>query len=138
MQLHDLKPNKQKSKKRVARGGKKGTYSGKGIKGQKSRAGRKLEPPIRGIIKKYHKLRGYKSNLIKKERVVAVNLSVINKKFQEDEVVSPETLIEKKIIRRFSGRVPVVKVLGNGSIDKSLTFQNCLFSKSAEEKIGKK
>ena len=63
MQLHDLKPtNKLKSKKRVGRGGKKGTYSGKGVKGQKSRAGRKLEPPIRGLIKRYHKLRGYKFN----------------------------------------------------------------------------
>ena len=61
MQLHDLKPNyKSKEKKRVGRGGKKGTYSGKGMKGQKSRAGRKLEPPVRGLIKRYHKLRGYK------------------------------------------------------------------------------
>ncbi len=63
MQLNDLKPtNKLKKSKRVGRGGKKGTYSGKGMKGQKSRAGRKLEPPIRGLIKRYHKLRGYKFN----------------------------------------------------------------------------
>ena len=69
MQLHDLKPNnKSKEKKRVGRGGKKGTYSGKGMKGQKSRAGRKLEPPIRGLIKRYHKLRGYKFNFPGKKK----------------------------------------------------------------------
>jgi len=44
MQLHQLKPNhKKKSRKRVGRGGKKGTYSGKGMKGQKSRAGKSHE-----------------------------------------------------------------------------------------------
>jgi large subunit ribosomal protein L15 len=61
MQLHELKPiHKFKKKKRIGRGGKRGTYSGKGMKGQKSRAGRRLEPVIRGIIKRYPKLRGYK------------------------------------------------------------------------------
>lgn len=61
MQLHELKPNhKLKKTKRVGRGGKRGTYSGHGIKGQKSRAGRKMQPIIRNIIKRYPKLRGHK------------------------------------------------------------------------------
>lgn len=61
MQLHQLKPNNKKRKaKRVGRGGKRGTYSGKGMKGQKSRSGRKFEPIVRGLIKRYPKLRGYK------------------------------------------------------------------------------
>jgi large subunit ribosomal protein L15 len=61
MQIHDIKPdNKIKSKKRIGRGGKKGTYSGKGVKGQKSRAGAKIRPEIRDFIKKIPKLRGYK------------------------------------------------------------------------------
>ncbi len=138
MQLHDIKPTiKSKKGKRVGRGGKRGTFSGKGVKGQKARAGRKLEPPIRGLIKKYHKLRGYKFNPIKKENIVAVNLSTINDKFKKDEVVSPVLLVEKKIIRRSSGKFPVVKILGNGVIDKSLVFKNCVFSESAKEKIEK-
>jgi len=59
MQLHELKPiHKLKKRKRVGRGGKKGTYSGRGIKGQKSRAGRKLKPAIRELIKRYPKIRG--------------------------------------------------------------------------------
>jgi large subunit ribosomal protein L15 len=61
MQLHQLKPiHKLKKRKRVGRGGKKGTYSGRGIKGQKARAGRRLKPAIRELIKRYPKLRGYK------------------------------------------------------------------------------
>ena len=61
MQLHELKPiHKKKQPKRVGRGGKKGTYSGRGMKGQKSRAGRRLPPVIREMIKRYPKLRGYK------------------------------------------------------------------------------
>jgi large subunit ribosomal protein L15 len=138
MQLHELKTTtKKKSSKRVGRGGKKGTYSGKGMKGQKSRAGRKLEPPIRGLIKRYHKLKGYKFNSIKKELVEVVNLTVLNNKFEQNETVSPESLISKKIIRRQSGRLPIVKILGNGSIHKPLNFKDCLFSKSAKTKIEK-
>ena len=39
MQIHELKPNhKRKTGKRIGRGGKRGTYSGRGVKGQKSRA----------------------------------------------------------------------------------------------------
>lgn len=61
MQLHELKPiHKAKKGKRVGRGGKRGTYSGRGQKGQKSRAGRKLKPIVRELIKRYPKLRGYK------------------------------------------------------------------------------
>ena len=62
MQIHELKPkHKTSAKKRVGRGGRKGTYSGHGMKGQKSRAGRKMVPMIRELIKRYPKLKGYKS-----------------------------------------------------------------------------
>ena len=51
MQFHNLKRvHKVKRKKRVGRGGKKGDYSGRGIKGQKSRAGAKFKPLIRELI----------------------------------------------------------------------------------------
>ncbi len=59
MQLHELQPiTKSKSKKRVGRGGKRGTYSGKGMKGQKSRAGRKIRPAVRDLMQRTPKLRG--------------------------------------------------------------------------------
>jgi len=54
IQLHELKPiHKLKKQKRVGRGGKRGAYSGRGIKGQRARAGRKFKPIIRELIKKY-------------------------------------------------------------------------------------
>ena len=47
MQIHELKPkHKTKGRMRVGRGGKKGTYSGRGNKGQSARAGRKMVPII--------------------------------------------------------------------------------------------
>lgn len=73
MQLHELKSiHRKKQRKRVGRGGKRGGFSGKGIKGQKCRAGRKMQPLIRQIIKRYPKLRGYrfKSKLGPKKRKI--------------------------------------------------------------------
>ncbi len=43
MQIHQLKlKSKKKNKKRIGRGGKRGTYCGRGTKGQKARSGHKL------------------------------------------------------------------------------------------------
>ena len=139
MQLHQLKPkNKQKKKKRVGRGGKRGTYSGRGMKGQRSRAGRRMKPIIRELIKKYPKLRGY--NFKRKiKNIVFVNLGDLNKKFEEKEIVSPKSLLGKKMIKRIKGKTPEVKILGKGKLAKKLVIENCWLSKSAEgaiEKIG--
>ncbi|MBZ1356172.1 MAG: uL15 family ribosomal protein [Candidatus Nealsonbacteria bacterium] len=137
MQLHQIKPTtKRKKDKRVGRGGKKGTFSGKGVKGQKSRAGRKLVPSIRGIIKKYHKLKGYRVNAIDKG-IAVVNLNLINNKYAANEIVSPETLLEKGLIRKEAGKLPVVKILSDGEISKPLVFKGCQYSKTTEEKIKK-
>lgn len=129
MQLHQIKPiHKPRKGKRIARGGKRGGYSGRGIKGQKSRAGAKIRPAVRDIMEKFPKLRGrakhaFKS-LYKKPKIL--NLLDINKKFKEGEIVSPKTL-----------NSPTVKILGKGEISKKLYFQNVLLSKSAHDKIKK-
>ncbi len=139
MQLHQIQPkNKLKKKKRIGRGGKKGTYSGRGVKGQKARAGRKLQPIIREIIKKYPKLRGYNFNSLQnKPPLEIVNLSQIEVKFKEGETVTPESLVEKKLIKKIKGRIPRVKILGDGEITKKINIRQCLISKSAKEKIEK-
>jgi len=136
IQIHQLKPTKKRKKeKRVGRGGKKGKYSGRGIKGQRSRAGRKLKPIIREILKKYPKLRGYKFKAKKEYEII--NLDKIEKYFKEGEKVTPETLVEKGLIRKRGGKIPEVKILGKGEISKKLIFENCKLSKSAKEKIEK-
>jgi large subunit ribosomal protein L15 len=140
MQLHQLKPiHKRKKRKRVGRGGKKGTYSGKGIKGQKARAGRKLKPVIRELIKKYPKLRGYrmKHRIPKSKFQTILNLDILEKKFNSGEKVSPKILLERKIIRKIKGRLPQVKILGKGKLTKKLIIESCQISKGAEEKIKK-
>ena len=137
MQIHQLKPkHKLKRKKRKGRGGKKGTYSGRGVKGQRSRAGRKLKPVIRGLIKRYPKLRGYKNKSRKKE-LVTVNIGILEERIESGEVITPESLIEKGIIRKIKGRVPEVKILGKGKLTKSFTVENCDISKAAGEAIEK-
>lgn len=141
MQLHEIRPkHKSKKTKRIGRGGKKGTYSGRGIKGQRSRAGRKFKPAIRELIKKYPKLRGYKQKLkVKNKRlkIDTINLEVLEKKFKDGETVSPQILLERKIICRIKGRLPEVKILNKGKLTKSLTVQDCLTSKKAKEIIEK-
>ncbi len=63
MQLHTLQPtHKAKDKKRIGRGGKRGTYSGKGVKGQGARAGAKIRPGTRDLIQQIPKLRGARND----------------------------------------------------------------------------
>lgn len=137
MQIHQLKLiRKQKKAKRVGRGGKRGTYSGRGIKGQKARAGAKIRPAWRDLIKQIPKKRGYKFKSIK-EKPTIINLDLLNQKFKEGEIVSDKTLLEKKIISKIKGRMPEVKILGEGELTKKLTFKSLGMSKSAKEKIEK-
>lgn len=135
MQLHNLKSNtKKKSKKRVGRGGKRGTYSGKGQKGQKSRAGHRIRPQIRDIIKKIPKKRGYKFKSFK-EKPIILNLDVLNNHFKDGDKVNIKSLFNARLIDLKKGRMPKVKLLGDGDINKKLLVSECQISKSAKEKI---
>lgn len=137
MQLHELKPSHKPQKgKRIGRGGKKGTFSGKGVKGQNSRAGRKKEPIIRRMIKRYPKLRGYKFKGFQ-TAVEVLNIEVLEKKFNDGDKVNPQILLEKKIVRRIKGKSPLVKILGGGALTKKLTVEGCEISAVAKEKIEK-
>ncbi len=137
MQLHQLRiKSTAKNRKRVGRGGKRGTYSGKGIKGQKSRSGPRFEPIIRPLIKRYHKLKGVSYTSTSKPIILAVvNLGFIDKKFKSGEVVSPETLLAKGLVDRKNKKVPAIKILGQGEVKQTLKFEHCFFSESARSKI---
>lgn len=136
MQIHQIKPKtKNKKSKRVGRGGKRGTYSGRGQKGQKARAGRKIRPQMRDAVKKIPKKRGYRFNPANKDFFAIVNLSDINKRFEESEKITPESLFKKKLIKRTKKRLPKVKILGHGKLTKKVIISGCEFSKSAKSKI---
>lgn len=136
MQLDQLQTAKKKAKRRVGRGGKRGTYSGKGMKGQKSRAGHKIRPQIRDTVKKIPKKRGYRFKTIKKV-VWGVNLDLLEKKFQAGSRITPKILIAAGLIKREGGKIPKVKILGSGDLTKKLFISGCLLSGQAKEKIEK-
>lgn len=137
MQIQDVKrQTKQKKSRQIGRGGKRGTTAGRGTKGQKARAGHKIRPALRDEIKKIPKLRGYKfQSFTDKPR--PVNLEVLEKIFSNDEVITPKSLAVKKVIRKESGRLPKVKILGNGVLTKKVRISGCEVSASAKIKIEK-
>lgn len=137
MQLHQISIHqKNKSKKRVGRGGKHGTFSGRGVKGQKSRAGAKIRPAWRDLIKQIPKRRGYKFKPIGRD-IKIVNIGILDKFFKEGEIVSIESLLRRKLIDTIKGRKPEIKILGDGELKKKLTFKGLHISKSAIQKIKK-
>ncbi|MGB9848100.1 MAG: uL15 family ribosomal protein [Minisyncoccia bacterium] len=135
MQIHELKKEyKTKKEKRVGRGGKRGTYSGRGLKGQKARAGAKIRPAIYDLIIKIPKKRGLKHKPIS-QKPLAINFEILNKYFKDGEIVSPQTLFEKGLISKTKGKLPKVKILGRGELKKKLIFKKCHFSQKALKKI---
>lgn len=137
MQLHQLSSNKiPRRKKRVGRGGKRGTFSGRGVKGQKARAGRKLRPEWRDVLKRIPKRRGYRFKSITQKPQI-LNLGQLNNYFKENELVTPSVLLNKGLITKIKGRLPEVKILGDGELAKKMDFKGVLISQSARKKIEK-
>lgn len=140
--LNNLKSPKgaHKNIKRIGRGqaSGRGTQAGKGHKGQKARSGGGVRTGFEGgAMPLYMRLpkRGFSNYPFKKEYAV-VNLNDINARFESEEVTK-ENLIAKGLIKKSDAR-KLVKVLANGTIDKSLTFKSLdAFSKSAKEAIEK-
>ncbi len=139
MQIHNLKrKTEQKKKVQVGRGGKRGKTAGRGTKGQKARAGHKIRPEIRDMIKRLPKMRGrgVNSNKSIKFDATPINLSSLSA-FKAGETVTPVTLVEKGVIKTFGGKYPVVKILSKGDIAASLKFRDCEVSATAKTKIEK-
>lgn len=137
MQLHEIiAKTKKKTKKRIGRGGKRGSFSGKGMNGQKSRSGNNREPIIRGMIKRYPKLRGYRFKSHKTNDEV-ISIATLEKNFESGETVSPASLFSHKVIRKIKGHLPVVKILGQGKLTKELIIENCFLSRQSQDKIKK-
>lgn len=136
--LHQVKrQNPLRKKRRIARGGKKGVTSGRGTKGQKSRAGHKIRPAIRETLKKFPKKRGYRMRRAMHEALATVNLYQLDKAFSANEIVTPKTLRTKGLVSRVGGKLPGVKILSEGELSKKLTIQGCEVSKSAKAKLEK-
>lgn len=108
-----------------------GKTAGKGHKGQKARSGATRPGFEGGQMPLYRRIpkRGFTNRNTK--TIVGINVSALEV-FDNDTVVSVETLVDKKIIKNPRDGV---KILGDGELTKKLTVQVNAFSKSAVEKI---
>lgn len=138
MQYHQLKRNTKRIRHvQVGRGGKRGKTSGRGHKGQKARAGHKIRPEIRDMIKRIPKLRGRGVNINTPTRDPrkTVSIGAIDNFFKDGDRVTPQSIFDKGLIRKNKGKLPKVKVVANGQLKKKLSFRNCLFSRPAKEAV---
>jgi large subunit ribosomal protein L15 len=141
MQIHEIKRvHANKKSKLVGRGGTRGKTSGHGGKGQTARAGHRVRPAMRDIIKKLPKLRGHGKNrslsVFYRGPEAVVNVGVLNV-FKAGDVITPTALVAKGLIGESFGKNPKVKILGNGELTVAVTIKRCDVSKTAAEKIEK-
>ena len=128
-------PGAKKNRKRVGRGDGSGhgTYSGRGCKGQKSRAGYKMRPGFEGgqlpLIKRLPQKRGF-TNIFRTEYSV-ININKLNV-FESGSEVTPESLVASGVVK--SLRHPI-KILGEGDINHPLSVKANKFSAAAKAKI---
>lgn len=136
MKLENLsRTPERKATKRVGRGAGSGMgkTSTRGENGQKSRSGASIKPWFEGgqspLYRRIPK-RGFNNARFRIE-FATINLSDLNK-FNDGDVVTPELLKEKGIIKK---ELCGLKVLGNGTLEKKLTIRANRFSSSAVTKI---
>ncbi|MGB9643032.1 MAG: 50S ribosomal protein L15 [Candidatus Ratteibacteria bacterium] len=139
LKIHNLRPTKgSKHKKKIVgrgHGSGHGQQSTRGHKGHKSRSGYHRVGGFEGgqmsLIRRIPK-RGFKSlpGVIFEE----ININQINSKFNQGEIVSPVTLVEKGLLK---SKNQLVKILGEGKLEKSLEVHAHAFSEKARNLIEK-
>ena len=109
-----------------------GKTAGKGHKGQKARSGAPRVGFEGGQMPLYRRIpkRGFKNRNSKE--IVAINLSTLDKKFEDGATVDVEALIKAGVI---DAAKDGVKILGNGEITKKLTVKVNAYSEAAKAKI---
>ncbi len=137
MQQHEINPpgGKHKKRRRIGRGDSSGfgSYSGKGMKGQKSRSGGGVRPGFEGgqlaLMKKLPKIRGFTN--VFRVSYTPVNIDRLTV-FEANTEITPELLSEAGIVREL--KTPI-KILGRGKIEIPLSVAAHKFSASARQKI---
>ncbi|MDN5304120.1 MAG: large subunit ribosomal protein [Fusobacteriaceae bacterium] len=137
MRLNELSPaNARKARKRVGRGNGSGNgkTAGKGHNGQKSRAGASIPFAFEGgqmpLIRRVPK-RGF-SNFYFKKVYTVLNLNRLEAVFNDGDTVTPETLLEKGVVKKINDGI---KILANGELTKKLKVVAHKVSKEAKNKI---
>ncbi len=136
MQLNTLTSTRiVKNVQRVGRGGTRGKTSGRGVKGQKARAGHSIRPEMRDMIKKLPKLRGHGNNRSRTVRIdrkpfASVNLATLEVFFNDGDKVTVRSLLKSGALRTIRATAGV-KILGTGKLSKKLTISGCIASDAA-------
>ncbi|MDO8667604.1 MAG: 50S ribosomal protein L15 [bacterium] len=139
LSLHTIKPahGASRSKKRVGRGNASGhgSYSTRGIKGQRSRTGGRNKLKRLGfkkILAQTPKMRGFKSDKPKNQ---VVNIKDLNEAFSDGAKINAQSLFKAGLISSIEG---AIKVLGQGELKfKNLEFENIKLSDSAKAQVEK-
>lgn len=138
MKINELKPapGSKKRAKRIGRGlgSGHGRYATKGIKGQKSRSGGAKGAGFEGgqmPLQRRVPKRGFSNAPFRKEYAI-VNLKDLNKIIDEVDVITPEILLQKGVVKKLKDGL---KILGNGEIKKPVTIKAHAISKTALQKI---
>lgn len=145
LSLSSLKPaQKRKARKRVGRGlgSGKGRYSGRGLKGQKARAGsHKMRPGFEGGQMPLYMRLGKQRGATSKDAMpigphrtytVPVNVAALEARFSSGDEVTLEALVDKGLVKNTRTDI---KILGQGALTKKLSVTAHAFSKTAREKI---
>ncbi len=137
MKLNELRPAEGSAKASFRKGrgpgSGNGKTAGKGHKGQNARSGGGVRPGFEGgqlPLYRKHPKRGFNNKFA--TVYATVNVSTLEQKFQNGDIVNLETLLARKIIRKACDGL---KVLGDGELTKKLTVQAAVFSAAAKEKI---
>ncbi len=134
MQIHELQVKPRKKKKVIGRGGKRGTTSGKGMKGQKARSGGNVNPLFEGgrstFTERLKKVRGFKAVSPKK---ITITLAQLERAFIDGETVTVEALLEKRLVTR-KARVAGVKIVSTGTLTKKLKLDDAIFASETARK----
>ena len=143
MKLHELKTLRTRKVQRIGRSGKRGSYSGRGVKGQRSRSGHRIRPAERDLILKLPKIRGFR-NKPKDEIPAIFNLGTIAAKFGDQAkneaksgafVIDRTLLQSAKLIKKdYKG---IIKILGTGEIAFPVAVKGIRVSTGARTKIEK-
>ncbi len=145
LNLSNLQPAQpRKDRKRIGRGmgSGKGRYSGRGIKGQKSRSGsHAMRAGFEGGQMPLHMRVGKQRGATSKDAMPIgpfrtytqpVNVAALEERFDAGAEITPEALVAAGLIKNTKTDI---KILGNGDLSKKLTVSAHAFSKSAREKI---
>jgi len=128
--------DKKVSKRRIGRGNGsgRGTYSTRGLKGQKSRSGSRKGLKLKGFKKTLMSLPKFKGMLPRNPKNQVVLTSVLEKHFEINAKVTPGSLLEKKLIRNLE---QPVKVLFDKDVTKAFEVFDCVLSAKARATVEK-